>query len=308
MTHPEMTSFQSIAQNLLLETAASRVMLQLNAPGSGFLPAAEAVSHGARQIRHDAASGPVFDLPAIERAGGQDELLVQNDLLLDESPAASTLSNRYGVRSQVVAPLVHGGRLAGAIAVHHVGGATQWGDEEIAAVRKSQAGACRLLDERNRQVLSCSLESLRDAGIQALLDRVRSGLGVQRCTLRQNVSAAYAFPVTHESRAQDVWSLLGDFTIVQNGQPVIEKLLRDRAQVVQDDSRAASTEPHFHVMLKHYGDMRAQIVTPLFREDSLAAVLSIHSLGQLRSWTPEETALARSAARLLGLLVGATLA
>jgi hypothetical protein len=200
MTHPEMTSFQSIAQNLLLETAASRVMLQLNAPGSGFLPAAEAVSHGARQIRHDAASGPVFDLPAIERAGGQDELLVQNDLLLDESPAASTLSNRYGVRSQVVAPLVHGGRLAGAIAVHHVGGATQWGDEEIAAVRRSQAGACRLLDERNRQVLSCSLESLRDAGIQALLDRVRSGLGVQRCTLRQNVSAAYAFPVTHESR------------------------------------------------------------------------------------------------------------
>ena len=165
-----------------------------------------------------------------------------------------------------------------------------------------------MLDERDRQVLSCSLESLRDAGIQALLDRLLSGLGVQRCTFRQNVSAAYAFPVTHESRAQGVWSLLGDFTIVQKGQPVIEKLLRDRAQVVQDDSRAASTEPHFHVMLKHYGDMRAQIVTPLFHEDSLAAVLSIHSLGQLRSWTPEETALARSAARLLGLLVGATLA
>jgi GAF domain-containing protein len=61
-------------------------------------------------------------------------------------------------------------------------------------------------------------------------------------------------------------------------------------------------------MLKHYGDMRAQIVTPLFHEDSLAAVLSIHSLGQLRSWTPEETALARSADRLLGLMVGATLA
>jgi GAF domain-containing protein len=58
---------------------------------------------------------------------------------------------------------------------------------------------------------------------------------------------------------------------------------------------------------QHYGDLRVQIVTPLFSEDSLAA-LSIHSLGQLRSWAPEETALARSAARLLELLVGATLA
>ena len=54
-------------------------------------------------------------------------------------------------------------------------------------------------------------------------------------------------------------------------------------------------------------DMRAQIVTPLFREDTLAAVLSVHSLKELRSWSGEETALARSAARLLGLLVGATL-
>ena len=61
-------------------------------------------------------------------------------------------------------------------------------------------------------------------------------------------------------------------------------------------------------MLKHYGDMRAQIVTPLFREDSLAAVLSIHELRDTRAWTREETALARSAARWLGLLIGATLA
>lgn len=40
----------------------------------------------------------------------------------------------------------------------------------------------------------------------------------------------------------------------------------------------------------------------------LPAFLTIHSLGQLRSRTPEETALARSAARLLRLLIGPTLA
>ena len=58
----------------------------------------------------------------------------------------------------------------------------------------------------------------------------------------------------------------------------------------------------------NYGGMRAQIVTPLFREDSLAAVLSIHCLTGTRDWTRAEIALARSAARLMGLLIGATLA
>jgi hypothetical protein len=32
MTNPEMTSFQSIAQNLLLETGASRVMFPAESP------------------------------------------------------------------------------------------------------------------------------------------------------------------------------------------------------------------------------------------------------------------------------------
>jgi GAF domain-containing protein len=77
---------------------------------------------------------------------------------------------------------------------------------------------------------------------------------------------------------------------------------------VQDDTRKASTDPAFHTMLQHYGDMRAQMVTPLFHEDRVAGAVSVHSLGELRSWTPEETALARSASRLLGLLIGATLA
>ena len=213
-----------------------------------------------------------------------------------------------GARAQILAPLVEDGRLAGFLVLHHLPGPRAWDEAALAAVRRAQAAALAELDERRRRPLATTKEDLRDAGLQAILDRVRTGLSVHRCTLRQNISAAYAFPVTHESRGAGVWSLLGDYTIVQSGQPVIEKMLRDRSQVVQNDTRNASTEPLFHVMLKHYGDMRAQIVTPLFREDSMAAVLSIHSLGELRDWTPEETALGRAAARMLGLLVGATLA
>jgi GAF domain-containing protein len=61
-------------------------------------------------------------------------------------------------------------------------------------------------------------------------------------------------------------------------------------------------------MLEHYGDLRSQIVTPLFREDTVAGAISVHCLKELRAWTREEKELARSASRLIGLLIGATLA
>ena len=60
-------------------------------------------------------------------------------------------------------------------------------------------------------------------------------------------------------------------------------------------------------MLAHYGGMRAQIVTPLFRDDTLAAVVSIHYLKGPRTWTREETEFGLAATRLIGLIFGATL-
>lgn len=303
-----MASYQSIVEDLLLATGASRAMLQLAAPGGGPPSVAEAVTHGARQIRNDVSDGELLEVPAFQQPEREKKIVVQDDLERADPPVARALIDRYGARAQVLAPLVHGDRLTGIIAVHHALGPRRWEAHDVEAVRKAQAAALSVLEEHERRVLATTSEDLRDAALQAILDRLRQGLRVQRCTLRQNVNAAYAFPVTHESRAEGVWSLRGDFTIIQSGQPVIEKLLAERAQVVQNDTRSASAEPLFHVMLKHYGDMRAQIVTPLFREDSLAAVLSVHSLKELRTWTPEETGLARSAARFLGLLIGATLA
>lgn len=302
------SSLQPIAESLLLDTGASRAMLQLASPDGGFPIAAEAVTHGARQIRNDPPDAGLLRPPAFATPVQDGEVIVQDDLELATAPVARALIDRYGARARMLAPVSRDGRLEGVIAVHHVQGPRHWETQDLEALRRARTAMQAALDARERRVLATTPEGLRDAALQAILDRLREGLRVQRCTLRQNVNAAYAFPVTHESRADGVWSLRGDFTIIQSGQPVIEKMLAERVQVVQNDTRSASTEPLFHVMLKHYGDMRAQIVTPMFREDSLAAVLSVHSLKELRTWTPEEIALARTAARYLGLLVGATLA
>ncbi len=303
-----MSSFQAITEALLFGAAASRATLQLAAPAGGFAYAAEAVTQGMLQIRHDATGGELPGSAATRQLELDGEIIFQDDLERADPAVPRALIDRFGARAQILSPIVRGGRLAAILAVHHAPGPRQWDADAVEAVRRAQAAALAALEERACRALDTTPEDLLDAALQATLDTLRAGLRVQRCTLRQNVSAAYAFPVTHESRADGVRSLRGDFTIIQSGQPVIERLLRDRAQVVQDDSRGASADPLFHYMLEHYGDMRAQIVTPLFREDNVAAVLSVHNLREMRKWTVEETGLARSAARVLGLLVGARLA
>ena len=117
------------------------------------------------------------------------------------------------------------------------------------------------------------------------------------------MQAAFAFPVTFESRAEGQRSLLGDFTIVQTGQPVIVKLLAERAQVIQDDCNTASTDPLFHKMLAHYGGMRAQMVTPFIVGDQLKGVLSVHELRHQRTWTRAEKVLAAEAATVIGTIL-----
>src|SRR5205085_6056312 len=96
--------------------------------------------------------------------------------------------------------------------------------------------------------------------------------------------------------------LLGDFTIVQTGQPVIVKLLAERKQVVQTDCRIVSDDPLFHKMLAHYGGMRAQVVTPFIVSDQLEGVLSIHEVRDAREWTVAEKALAAQGAALIGAM------
>jgi GAF domain-containing protein len=302
-----MSPFQAIVAQLLLETGGSRAVLQLGLPNGKFPIVAEAVAHGAGQIRDHVAENDVHDAATLGYLDREREILVQNDLEHADPPASRALIDVHGARAQMLAPLIQDGRLAGIISVQHALGAREWNARDLDALRKAESAVLALLDERGRQHVPATSDNLRGAAVQAILDSLRETLGVQRCTLRQNVSAAYAFPVTYESRDQSVRRLLGDFTIVQSGQPVIEKLLAERAQVVQNDSRVASPDPLFHTMLAHYGGMRAQIVTPLFRDDSLAGVVSIHYLIAPRAWTREETDFAREATRMIGLLFGATL-
>jgi GAF domain-containing protein len=140
--------------------------------------------------------------------------------------------------------------------------------------------------------------------VSALEDVLGDLLGTTRAsrvTLRRDLPGA-VFPVVAEALAPGVGSLREERSVHLASQPVVLELLRGR-QVVQDDAAAAYDDPAFQRMLEVYGGLAAQIVTPVMRDGTLEAIVSVHQLAAPRRWTGDEVAAAtRAAERVLELL------
>jgi GAF domain-containing protein len=134
--------------------------------------------------------------------------------------------------------------------------------------------------------------------LRDLLESTRAS----RVTLRRDLPGESAFPVVAEALAPGVGSLREERSVHLPSQPVVLEMLRGR-QVVQDDAAAAYDDSAFQRMLDVYGGLAAQIVTPVMREGTLEAIVSVHQLGTPRRWTDDEiAAAARAAERVSELL------
>ncbi len=137
-----------------------------------------------------------------------------------------------------------------------------------------------------------------DDVLRDLLESTRAS----RVTLRRDLPGESAFPVVAEALAPGVGSLREERSVHLPSQPVVLEMHRGR-QVVQDDAAAAYDDPAFQRMLDVYGGLAAQIVTPVMREGTLEAIVSVHQLGAPRRWTDDEiAAAARAAERVSELL------
>ena len=183
-----MSAPQRVIENLLLVTAASRAMLQLARAG-GFAIEAEAVQHAQPQLRHQAPDAGTLDDGAIAALERDKTIIIQDDLA--QAPG--------GITTRMLAPLILDGRLAGVIALHSPE-SRQWSAQDKSAMADAQAKISAIMTQR-ASLERPAREDLRAAATQAILDRVRTALDVQRCTFRQPVQDAFAFPVSFESRA-----------------------------------------------------------------------------------------------------------
>jgi GAF domain-containing protein len=145
---------------------------------------------------------------------------------------------------------------------------------------------------------------LRGAALEAIVSTLRAEVAVDRCTLRLDVPDQY-FPVVHESLKPGARTLIGDREVSLQGQPVVEAILSGADQVVQPDTATASEDPAFQAMLRHYGGLGAQIVTPVREQGSLLGIISLHHLGGPREWSKDEKDTAFAAAELVRRLVAA---
>jgi GAF domain-containing protein len=138
--------------------------------------------------------------------------------------------------------------------------------------------------------------------IEESLEELLEATSASRVTLRQDLPGEYRYPVTHEALAPSVGSLREERSVDLPNQPVVAELLAGR-QVVQEDCRHAYDDPAFQGMLDAYGGLSAQIVTPIFRDGALTAIVSLHDLKGARVWSPDEIAAATRTAQDVAALL-----
>lgn len=130
-------TFQSILEELLAATTASRTTLRMDLADMGFhvdKVAAEAVAPGVRPIGGD-SSLDQRSLPTVRFLEERHRILVQGDCLMADPAPPPELIELYGVRAQMLGPLVRGQRVIGWISVHYTAGPREWSEEDVSALR-----------------------------------------------------------------------------------------------------------------------------------------------------------------------------
>jgi maleate isomerase len=140
---------QAIADKLQVATGAGRTTIRLDVQGDFFPVAAETLTPGARSFRDYSMAWvkdsptPIYDVVSRER-----KMLVQIDCTTDERPPPNEIVDDYGVRAQMLAPVVRGDRLVGIVAVHELRGPRHWTAEDIAALELAVKQVGQLLEGR----------------------------------------------------------------------------------------------------------------------------------------------------------------
>jgi GAF domain-containing protein len=120
--------FQEIAEELLLATKAARVTIRVEQDDGDFPVIAEAAIAGVRRIKgQDTHIREAVTFHELQRTL---RLLVQDDVLTSP-PVIPDIVTKYGVRAQMLAPIVLGGRLRAIISVHETRGPRKWMNEDI---------------------------------------------------------------------------------------------------------------------------------------------------------------------------------
>ncbi len=128
-------SLETIAQELLDATEASRITIRFDVPEDPYFPVfAEAVVTGVRAIREERIE-EVRQAPTFKYVDETHDVLVQSDLPTEPLQGCSYLTDDFGVTAQMLAPILEGELMIGLISVHFTGGKRDWTGEHVQALK-----------------------------------------------------------------------------------------------------------------------------------------------------------------------------
>lgn len=130
--------YQAIVEELLAATGATRTTLRLDTPGRNFPAVAEALSPGTPPIAQD-ESIDQRNAATAQWLFRELRPLVQHDLDVDPPRPPQGLLDVYGVRAQMLGPIVLDGELVGWLSVHQAGAPRRWADGDLAALERAMA-------------------------------------------------------------------------------------------------------------------------------------------------------------------------
>jgi len=147
--HEVVAGLDSILSDLLAATGASRTTIRLDIPQLNIGVDdvyAEATAPGVASLKLDSSLNQ-RSLGTVQWLDQHKALLVQEDCINAEVPPPKALMGVYGVKAQVLGPLVWRDELVGWISIHHIPGTREWSSGDLDAMRKAMADAKELLEK-----------------------------------------------------------------------------------------------------------------------------------------------------------------
>jgi maleate isomerase len=137
--------FEQALRELRDATDGSRITLRLDTPGAVFPVAAEVCAPGIRSIR-EATEIDLRAAKTFQYLDREQRPLIQDDCSTGDYPAPAELIALYGVKAQMLAPLVRDGALIGIISVHYAPAVRAWSATDVAALEDAAAQIQALLE------------------------------------------------------------------------------------------------------------------------------------------------------------------
>jgi len=143
-------TFDQILEALRDELGACRTTLRLDNAKHGFhvdRVCAEALVPGTRSLREE-TSLDQRNAVAVKWLEKNRRVFVEDDTLEAEPEVAPEreVIEVYGIRSEMVGPLIRDGELVGWLSVHYTKGPRDWKPEEVARLEGALSEVARLLD------------------------------------------------------------------------------------------------------------------------------------------------------------------